>query len=341
VVLHLVSDPADIAAAAKLLESLSRPVVTIAMSREVAGDVAVTDLARPLAGDRLLLDAIAHALPDDRRRAFALVSRAWEARIDERIQQSMAVIAQHALFAAQQVEEVRAGQLSVRSLLPAEREAQSTARQSAIARIVARLDESASGAAARLRKLHGVEEGAAQDIEHGLEQRFTVQQPVDAPQAGIAGAASGAAMGASIDLLAGGLTLGAAAALGALVGGGAAYIAAAWKNRASPTGATVVQLSDEMVDALVEAALLRYVAIAHWARGYRSIDEEWRAAVFTRVQAQRALLAGFWNTARTQPDSQEKLLRPLAQELEAMARAVLIDISPKSSLQQGSQLTRP
>jgi hypothetical protein len=167
---------------------------------------------------------------------------------------------------------------------------------------------------------------AAPAIENRLEERFVVQQPVDASHAGVAGAATGAAMGASVDLLAGGLTLGAAAALGALVGGGAAFIAAAWKNRSSPSGATVVQLSDEMLDAIVEAALLRYVAIVHWARGFEDTDARWRAEVVARVQAQQGLLAGYWNTARTQP-SADRLVPPLAQELANLARAVLKHIN--------------
>src|SRR5438132_13231048 len=138
----------------------------------------------------------------------------------------------------------------------------------------------------------------------------------------MAGAATGAAMGASVDLLAGGLTLGAAAALGALVGGGAAYIAAAWRNRASPSGTTIVQLSDAMLEALAQAALLRYVAIVHWARGDAEVDARWKAEVALRVQAERPILAGYWSAARTQPA--DRLVQPLAQELERMARAVLM-----------------
>jgi hypothetical protein len=194
-------------------------------------------------------------------------------------------------------------------------------------RIVRRLELSAASTAAQLRRIHGVDDSAAAAIEHSLEERFVVQQPVDAPQAGMAGAATGAAMGASVDLLAGGLTLGAAAALGALVGGGAAYIAAAWRNRASPTGATIVQLSDPMLEALAEAALLRYVAIAHWARGATEVDERWKAEVTSRVQAERPILAGYWNAARTQPA--DKLLQPLARELDRMTKAVLMHMYPQ------------
>ena len=109
----------------------------------------------------------------------------------------------------------------------------------AIDAMVARLDRSAAEMFARLRKLHGVEDTAASGLQLKLEEKFVVQQTIDTPQAGMAGAATGAAMGASVDLLVGGLTLGAATALGALVGGSAAFIAAAWKNRASPSGGTL------------------------------------------------------------------------------------------------------
>lgn len=330
VVLHLVGNNDDLQSAATALEGLARPVVTIAMddadrlkdADDLREGISLANLQRPLGGDRLLLDAIANALPEARRRAFALVAREWEARTTDRMHRAMALVARHAIDAAREVEEVMAGNLSVRSLLPDERAAQSTAREAAMARVVQRLDASAHALTAQLRELHGVDESAAQTIEHGLEERFTVQQPVDAPQAGIAGAASGAAMGASIDLLAGGLTLGAAAALGAVVGGGAGYIAAAWRNRSSPTGATVVQLSDEMLDALLEAALLRYIAIAHWARGHRTVADAWRAEVVARVQERRPLLAGFWTTARVQGDAHDKLVVSLVPELESIVRGV-------------------
>jgi hypothetical protein len=239
----------------------------------------------------------------------------------------MLAVSDHLLAAAREVEELHAGSLSVKSFLPAEREAQSGARQGAMERIAQRLKTSAASAAAQLRAIHGVDESAAVAIEHELEQRFVFRQPIDAPQAGMAGAATGAAMGASVDLLAGGLTLGAAAALGAIVGGGAAWVAAAWKNRASPTGATLVQLSDEMLEALLEAALLRYVATVHWARGYTEADARWKGEVQSRVQAERPLLAGYWSAARTQPP--DRLVQPLAHELDRIAKAVLMHMYPQ------------
>ena len=323
VIVHLVSLPED---AVPLLESAGKPVVTVQMGEGAAG-LPFRTFSRTWMGDGVLLDAIGQALPLDRRAGFEHIVRAWNARNEERLHRSMSVIAAHALFAARQVEEAQAGQLSARNLLPAEREVQANARQEAMKRIAGRIEVSAQKMAALLRQANGVGDDAAPVIEHRLEERFVVQQPVDASHAGVAGAATGAAMGASVDLLAGGLTLGAAAALGALVGGGAAFIAAAWKNRASPSGATLVQLSDAMLDAIVEAALLRYVAIVHWARGVEEPDARWRGEVVARVQAEKPLLAGYWNTARSEPNP-DRLVPALAQQLDEAARAVLKHINP-------------
>jgi hypothetical protein len=325
VVVHLVSEPSDAQAAAPLLEALGKPVVTVRMSE--AGNLDeegldFTTFSRSWICDRVFLDAVAQALPPDRRAGFEHIVRAWEVRNDDRLLRSMTAIADHALFAARQVEEVQAGSLSARSLIPAERDAQLLLRQDAMKRIVERIDASSQTMAANLRKINGVDDDAAAAIEHRLEERFVVQQPVDASHAGMAGAATGAAMGASVDLLAGGLTLGAAAALGALVGGSAAFIAAAWKNRSSPAGTTTVQLSDEMLDAIVEAALLRYVAIVHWARGVQDVDERWKAEITARVDTHKLLFAGYWNTARSQPNA-DRVVPALAGELASTAKVVL------------------
>jgi hypothetical protein len=325
-ILHVAGRAGDVEEAAALLQWLGKPVVHIDMGG--GRGLRFEDFARCWVLDGVFLAAVSQALPPPRREGFGHIARAWQARNDEQLHRSMLAVADHLLFAARQVEELQAGALSVKSLLPAQREAQTGARQAAMERIARRLEESAASCFARLRHIHRVDDAAADALEHKLEERFVVQQPVDAPQAGMAGAATGAAMGASVDLLAGGLTLGAAAALGALVGGGAGYIAAAWRNRSSPTGATSVQLSDEMLEALLEAALLRYVAIIHWARGWPQVEARWKDEVTSCVRTERALLVGYWAAARTQPA--ERLVQALAQELGRIAGAVLTHIYPQS-----------
>jgi len=309
-----------------LLHWLDKPVLEIDMGRGrgIAGrGLAFDSFGKHWAEEATLLDAIAPHLAAEKQAGFARIRRAWEDRNDERLKLSMTAVADHLLFAARQVEEVRSGALTVKHLLPSERQAQASARQAAMDAIVVRLDESAANMTSRLYQLHGLDRASGLAMEHSLEERFSVQQPVDASQAGVAGAATGAAMGASVDLLAGGLTLGAAAALGAVLGGGAAYIAAAWKNRATPTGATVVQLSDDMLEALLDAALLRYVAIVHWAGGRVDIDEAWKARVATVVAEYRPSLPGFWTHARGESEPGPMPRAMLKTLVDNMTRKVL------------------
>jgi hypothetical protein len=221
--------------------------------------------------------------------------------------------------------------LTVKNLIPSERQAQAQGRQAAMDAMVKRLDASAAEMFSKLRKLHGLDDSTAGALQERMEEKFVVQQAINMPQAGVAGAATGAAMGASVDLLVGGLTLGAATALGALVGGGAAFIGAAWKNRSTSGGATLVQLSDEMMQAMAEAALLRYLAVAHYGRGPIGAEGElrpfWKSDVVAAVEARKAFLLPFWTAARTQPDS-GKLALALAREIEAIARNVLGALYP-------------
>ena len=243
----------------------------------------------------------------------------------------MTAVAEHLLYAARQVQEVPSAALSMKSLVSAgERQAQAQARQGAMDAVVRRLEQSAAEMFARLRALHGIEDAAAGALQLRMEEKFVVQQAIDTPQAGIAGAATGAAMGASVDLLVGGLTLGAATALGALVGGSAAFIAAAWKNRSTSSGATVVQLSEEMMQAMVEAALLRYLAVAHYGRGPAGSGDElrpfWKSDVVAAVETHRAALVPFWTAARAQQD--EGQVAALSGELETIARKLLATLYP-------------
>jgi hypothetical protein len=341
IVVHAVSDPADLGAAGPLLAWLDKPVLA------VVGDAALADAARTQAPVRevlpfdafarcwirepALLEAIGRCLPESSQAGFARIAAAWEQRNALRCQRAMAALAEHLLFAARQTQAVASGPLGMKDLAAAEREAQARARQGAMDEIGQRLDISAGEMFSRLRVLHRLEAADAASLQHRLEEKFVVQRAVDLPQAGMAGAASGAAMGASVDLLVGGLTLGAATALGALVGGGAAAIAAAWKNRATPGGGTLVQLSDEMLQALTEAALLRYVAVVHHGRwpgvAGSEVSAAWRQPVVAAVEADRARLEPFWTAARTQAEP-VRLVSTLAKELESIVRGVLEAIDP-------------
>ena len=331
VVLHVVGSSEDPTSAEPLLRWLGKPVLALVNGpATAAGQLSFEDFARCWIQEKVLLDAIGALLDQPQAAGFARLAAAWEERSGVRFTRSMGVVAEHLLFAARQSEEVRTGALTVRSFIPTERQAQAQARQQAIEAMVRRLDQSAAELFARLRTLHGVGDTVAGDLQLKLQEKFVVQQAVDMPQAGMAGAASGAAMGASVDLLVGGLTLGAATALGALVGGSAGFIAAAWKNRASASGGTLVQLSEEMLQAMTEAALLRYLAVAHFDRGPADDGElrpSWKGEVVAAVESRKEMLTPFWVGARNQPDT-GKLALAMGRELETTARKVLCALYP-------------
>jgi hypothetical protein len=353
VVLHVAGAAGDLTAAKPLLQWLGKPVLVL-VNRPEAADAETPGLvarcqsearslppveavlsfdafARCWVQERVLLEAIGRCLAPAKLPGFERIAAAWDERNQARFHRSMSAVAEHLQYVARQVQEVRSGALSVKSLVSAgERQAQAQARQEAMDAVVRRLEASAAQMFSTLRAIHGIEDAAAGALQQRLEEKFVVQQAVDTPQAGIAGAATGAAMGASIDLLVGGLTLGAATALGALVGGSAGFVAAAWKNRATASGSTVVQLSDEMMQAMVEAALLRYLAVVHYGRGPAGAANEllpfWKNDVVAAVAARKGWLTQFWTAARAQPDEVETAA--LARELEAMARRVLETLYP-------------
>jgi hypothetical protein len=224
------------------------------------------------------------------------------------------------------------------------------ARKLAIACLVERLQSSAELTLRRLLELHGVDPAQAQPLELRLEEKFVVQGAVNTPQAGLAGAATGAAMGASVDLMVGGLTLGAAAALGALVGGGAASVAAAWKNKSTGPVSSVVAVGDEMLEGLTQGALLRYLAAAHFGRldptsSGADVEARWQGEVAVVLASRRERLKLLWAAMRASPaldrvsvpgalEAGEGTTAPLTQLLGEMAVEVLRRLYPSSRLPQ-------
>ena len=289
-----------------------------------------------------LLDAIATCAPPSQSQGARRIAAAWNRRNVARFQKAMALIAGGLLRAARETEEVRGPPLSFRDVISKEhREARAEAKRMAMAAVVERLRQAESATTSRLLELHRIPDTALDAIEHGLEVSVDTQASVDAPQAGLAGAASGAAVGASVDLATGGLTLGVAALLGALVGGGAAVVSAAWNNRKSPNGATTIQLSDEMLRALVEANLLRYVAIIH-ARSKNAsetsaaIRQSWNTEVLSAVKVHGPQLTQLWAAARSESPSAEASAR-LAAVLETIATKVLRNLYPAAQIGAGEK----
>jgi hypothetical protein len=328
---------ADVQEATRLLQWVAQPALVLASDDEEGVRAAVQRLGLPAEVlplenctahwlcDSLLLDAAAARLPASKRAGFERLAASWKDRNAARFGEAMRLLALELVRAARDGEEVGSAPVSLRQLVSAaDRDAAQRAREVARAALLQRLRRGEAALFAELVQLHRTGTPVAPLATARMDSGFTEQHTVDMPQAGMAGAATGAAMGAGIDLLTGGLTLGAAAALGAMIGGGAAYAAAAWKNRSTPGGQPQVQLGDELLQTLTESLLLAYLAVAHrgLGEGEVSAPPAWRSEVVAAVETRRAELAALWQQTRQATDA-SGAVGPLARELEGLARGLL------------------
>lgn len=340
-VLAVTANEAEAAELAPVLRWLGKPVLVVLPDatdacqgalQEAGVQCQAVDLrthARHWQRDAALVRAMAALLPPMKAAGFARVASAWSARHEARFADAMRLVAAQLLQAARESEDLPGAQLSLRRLVDAgSREAGQQVRAAAMEAMAQRLRDGEAQTLAQLLRLHAIEEPVGAVLQQRLDQDFLLQQSVDSREAAVGGATTGAAMGAGIDLMTGGLTLGAAAALGALVGGAAAFTAAHWKNRTAPHGGAQLQLGDEMLQSLAEAAVLRYLAVAHWGRNSSEQDAmaapaAWRSEVVAAVEAQRTELAAIWAAARAGEDGHTLLLRT-AELLQALVRKLLL-----------------
>lgn len=320
--LHWVAQPALVLAPPGEESDYRAAVQRLGLSAEV---LALNRATAHWMSDTLLLDAALARIAASKRAGFERICATWKDRHAARFAEAMRLLASELVRAARDHEDVGTPPVSLRHLVnAAERDAVQRAREGARSALLQRLRAGEADLFAELVQLHRTGTPVAPVAAARVDSGFTEQHTVDSPQAGMAGAATGAAMGAGIDLLTGGLTLGAATALGAMIGGGAAYAAAAWKNRGTPAGQPQVQLGDEILQNFTENLLLAYLVVAHRAleHGQDAAPSAWRSEVVATVEARRGELAALWQQARSAADG-ATAVTPLARELEELARGLL------------------
>jgi hypothetical protein len=147
---------------------------------------------------------------------------------------------------------------------------------------------------------------------------------------------SGALAGLSTDVLSGGLTLGGGMIAGGVLGAlGAAGIAEG-VNRIRGTDRSWVAWKGDALMPMVDAALLRYLAVAHFGRGRgrwadAAAPEHWAAAVHGAVEPHRERLADLWRGIEGQEVGAaaiEATRRGLQPVLAAAARDTLLRLYP-------------
>jgi hypothetical protein len=288
--------------------------------------LALDAFARCWVHEHVFYEAVGALIPEPKRAAYARLRAAWESNNLARYHASLRVTAEQlaaALHDSEDVPDERSGLLQ--SALKAVRlgKGEAQRQEAAMARLVERLNERIAQATMRLLTLHRLDPGDAARINARVRDNFKVRAPLDKTQAGLLGAVvSGAATGLSADLMAGGLTLGGGALLGAIVGA-LTMAGAAWGfNTTTDRNHPTVQFAPAFLRTLMASAVLRYLAVAHFGRGRGNFVEGeappfWQAAVEASLQAHCPDPDRFWQELRSAgqkngDDTAERLYRLLA-----------------------------
>jgi hypothetical protein len=271
--------------------------------------LALDAFARCWVHEHVFYEAVGRLVPEPKRAGYERLRAAWAANNLARYHASLRITAGQLAGAARDSEaiaEENGGLLQ--SALKAVRLNKSDARrqEAAMAKIVERLEGRIAEATTRLLTLHRLDPGEAARINARVRDNFKVRAPLDKAQAGLLGAVvSGAATGLSADLMAGGLTLGGGALLGAIVGA-LTMAGAAWGfNTTTDRNHPTVQFAPPFLRTLMVSSILRYLAVAHFGRGRGNFVEGeappfWQAAVEEALQAHCPDTERFWLELRTQ-----------------------------------------
>jgi hypothetical protein len=283
----------------------------------VVRDVLPLDaFARCWVHERVFYDAIGRLLDPSLAAGYARLFAVWEASNQARFRASMRLIAQQVTSAASDTEPVEEESKSLlRTAMNAVglRKGAEARQEKAMAGLLARLNTRAARATTDLLVLHQLDPSDAATINARVRQNFAVRAPVDKAQAGLIGAiVSGAATGVSADLMAGGLTLGAGALLGSLVGA-LTFAGAAWGfNATTERNRTQVEFAPDFLRSLLVSAILRYLAVAHFGRGRGNFVESeappfWQAEVEAAITAHERELSSAFDAVQANAKAVAKL----------------------------------
>lgn len=255
--------------------------------------MALDAFARCWVHERVFYQAVGKLLSAEKQDAYARLLTVWTQQNETRFQSAMGLIAQQLVNAAQDSEliELADGALlgKILGAIGLGKPRDQRQQNKAMNVLMTRLANSIFSTTASLLALHRLDAGAAKKINERVHHGFVIRAPVDKKQAGLLGAAlSGAATGLSADLIAGGMTFGAGALVGGLVGA-LTFSGAAWVfNASTDRNQSRVSFSDEFLRNLLTASVLRYLAVAHFGRGRGSFVES-AAPAFWQHEVEAAL----------------------------------------------------
>jgi len=289
-----------------------------------------------------LLGAAEALLPADKHEELGRLRSAWRARNLEVFAASMRTLASHLANTGTDREAVPekldAGALAQRVKQLFARDAAGRgdpAVEGAMGTLTKRLDERVRADTDRLIALHGLGGRAKQQILARAAGQFEVARPADVAGTGLLGGVlTGAAGGLMADLSTGGLSLGAGMVIGAIVGALGGGGAARAYNILHGQEDGRVRWSADFLGQRTRAALLLYLAVAHYGRGRGDWVEgeapkHWPPLVDEVVRGRGSTLDAAWRSGEESMDA-EALAARIEPELAAAARELLVRLYPEA-----------
>ena len=305
----------------------------------VRGVLALDAFTRCWVQEGALLGAIAAALPPERQRAFARLADAWREEHAAVWRASVDVLASRLARAALDREAVRndgwvAKLQQVGAAIGLRREGALTPREQAMQTLAERLDADIRATTDRLIRLHGLDGSATDAVLLRLAEHFAVREPLSEGKAAVLGGiVTGALAGLKADILSGGLTLGGGLLAGGVIGAlGGAGIARGF-NVVRGVDRTTLAWTDDVLSDLAGAALLGYLAVAHFGRGRGDwvASEQpafWSAHVSAVMASQLPALQAIWARRASAATDDGTLQAALRDWLAAASGELLVRLYP-------------
>ncbi|HYI86044.1 MAG TPA: DUF3482 domain-containing protein [Burkholderiales bacterium] len=313
----------------------------IAAREGVRGPIAMDAFARCWVQEDKLLDSVGAMLPPEKQPAFGRIRATWRERNLKVFDESMLALAAQIAAAATDRETSAAPGFALKARrwvasLVSDKKRPAPETEQAMSVLAQRLSVAVRDATDRLIALHGLSGRAEKVILARLAGDSDVlKAPSDVGTSGVLGGLlTGAAGGLAADLAAGGLTLGAGALIGGLVGALGGAGAAHTYNLARDADHAQVGWSREFLTQRFRAALLRYLAVAHYGRGRGDWVEgeyppHWQDVVDEVTLRFRNDIEAVWVSAAGGADAGEttRRLQPL---MTQAAREALVRLYPTS-----------
>lgn len=300
--------------------------------------LALDAYARCWVHERVFYETLAKLIPAEKMEAYARLLLSWEQANEVRFQASMQLMAAQLVAAACDADLIAGDdgviKKKVLDFLGLGKQLGKSAEEKAMVKLTERLAEHSAKTTVELLKLHHLDAGSVGDINELVASAFVATEPVSKPLASLWGAVSqGLLGGLAADAMAGGLSLGAGALIGAIGGAVAFWGAADVFNVSTGRDASRVQFSDDFLRAQLIAALLRYLAVIHFGRGrgkfvVSQAPPFWREHVESVVNAHETAIAQAFNAIRTSPAAGPSTA-PLQAVLSQMASGILKAMYPQ------------